>query len=325
MPAVLRIVAWHHRRFTGESFDLQRVTWHPPLTPAAAMRLESAQIESMGLFPLVSLTDHDDIESCCTPGPSALPVSTEWTVPVGPTFFHLGIHNLPRSAAREMAEAMFRAAKSGARERIRQMLAEISAARDTLVVLNHPLWDEAEVGSSAHLHALESLLWNSGEHIHAVEVNGLRSWGENKSAVELAAEWNKPVISGGDRHGAEPSAILNLTNARTFDEFVVEVRDGASQVAFLPQYREPLRLRWLVTAKDIFRPYTEAESDAPTWRDRFFYEQGDGISVPLRLLWPATDPMTVRPLFAALDLVASDRLRPTLRRVLTNPAEPAFV
>jgi hypothetical protein len=36
--------------------------------------------------------------------------------------------------------------------------------------------------------------------------------------------WDQTIISGGDRHGCEPSAVLNLTNAKTFSEFIDEIR-----------------------------------------------------------------------------------------------------
>src|SRR5579863_1499917 len=43
--------------------DFARAHWTPPLTPASALWLERKQIERLGLRPLVSLTDHDNINA----------------------------------------------------------------------------------------------------------------------------------------------------------------------------------------------------------------------------------------------------------------------
>jgi hypothetical protein len=171
---------------------------------------------------------------------------------------------------------------------------------------------------------MESLVRLCGDFIHAFELNGLRSWSENVAVRALAGAWNKPVVSGGDRHGAEPAANLNLTQAATFSEFAAEVRGGASQVVFLPHYREPIRVRFLLAAKDLFRTYSPAESEMPVWSQRFFYQLEGQASVPLRELWPTANPLSLRPFFAGLELAASDRLRPAVRRLLDSPSQPAF-
>ncbi|MEI9899627.1 MAG: hypothetical protein WDN31_05185 [Hyphomicrobium sp.] len=48
---------------TGKQLDLTRGWWTPPLAPADAYGLEGGQIERLGLTPIVSLSDHDDIEA----------------------------------------------------------------------------------------------------------------------------------------------------------------------------------------------------------------------------------------------------------------------
>jgi hypothetical protein len=79
--------------------ELTDAFWTPPLSPRQAYRLEQRQIETQLQLPgLVSLTDHDNIRA------GALlrvlnefrqaPIGTEWSVPFGPTFFHVGVHNL---------------------------------------------------------------------------------------------------------------------------------------------------------------------------------------------------------------------------------------
>ena len=67
---------------------------------------EGAQIERHGgRQALVSLSDHDDIRApwALARGGTDCPISLEWTVPFGPGFFHLGVHNLPASRSADIA------------------------------------------------------------------------------------------------------------------------------------------------------------------------------------------------------------------------------
>src|SRR5262249_33637689 len=75
----------------GRSLDLTRAWWTPPLSAYDAWALEARQLtDRFGLAPLVSLSDHDNIDAGillqhreeCRP----MPVSVEWTVPYGGTF-----------------------------------------------------------------------------------------------------------------------------------------------------------------------------------------------------------------------------------------------
>jgi hypothetical protein len=134
------------------------VLWTPPLAPDEAYRLEARQIANLGLQPIVSLTDHDDIESGLalrrTPVAPAAPVSFEWTVPFGPTFFHLGVHNLPpRKPAPVFADLHDYTARPEP-ARLPELLEMLHAHEDLLIVLNHPLWDEADIGAPAHRQTL---------------------------------------------------------------------------------------------------------------------------------------------------------------------------
>src|SRR5271168_4820839 len=45
----------------GFKLDYAAAYWTPPLTPRLAFDLESKQIEKLGVSPLVSITDHDNI------------------------------------------------------------------------------------------------------------------------------------------------------------------------------------------------------------------------------------------------------------------------
>jgi hypothetical protein len=78
------------------------------------------------------------------------------------------------------------------------------------------------------------------------------------------------VISGGDRHGCEPNANLNLTNASTWEEFIAEVRAGHSHVLFMPQYRESLVLRYIENVWHVVRDHPNLP-DRLHWSDRVFW------------------------------------------------------
>ena len=109
----------------------------------------------------------------------------------------------------------------------------LNSCAETLVVLNHPLWDEKGIGAEEHRRALGELIERHGSHIHAFEINGLRCWQENGETAALGRARNVPVVSGGDRHGREPNAILNLSAAESFADFVHEVRyERKSHVVF---------------------------------------------------------------------------------------------
>ncbi len=328
IPAVLRVAGWQHRRATGRDMALARVLWTPPLAADEAYRLEARQIENLGLQPIVSLTDHDDIESGLalrrTPLAPAAPVSFEWTVPFRQTFFHLGVHNLPAAQARalfaDLRDYTAHAERPTGPARLAELLEMLDAREDLLIVLNHPLWDEADIGALAHRQTLDALLSGYGRWIHAIELNGLRSWDENSEALELARAWQLPAISGGDRHGLEPNANLNLTHASTFAGFVAEIRrERLSTVLFMPQYRETLGLRWFETVKDIVRCHPEAQR--PRWVDRFFYQCEDGVTRPIAALWPNEGPALLRSVFAMLRLSESQSLRAALRWTVPDPAE----
>jgi hypothetical protein len=324
IPAALRLAGWHHRRATGRKMELERVLWTPPLAPREAYAVEAGQIRSLGPQPIVSLTDHDDIEGGLAARRSfperAAPVSFEWTIPFGATFFHLGVHNLPAGAARGMAADMYRYTAQPEPARLAELLEMLDEREDILVVLNHPLWDEAGIGAGNHRTAVAALVSGYGKWIHALELNGLRSREENHETLELARVSKLPAISGGDRHGLEPNANLNLTQAASFAEFAAEIRrDGLSRVLFMPQYREPLRLRWFETVKDIVRCHPGIERRR--WVDRFFYECEDGVRRPLAELWPNEGPALLRSFFAMLQLSESHSLRAALRWAIADPAE----
>jgi hypothetical protein len=139
---------------------------------------------------------------------------------------------------------------------------------------------------------------------------------------QLAAAYNIPLISGGDRHGCEPNAIVNLTNARTFSEFVSEVRnDRQSVVLYLNQYREPLRYRLLQGVLDAVREYTDLPADRRRWTDRVFHQRMDGTVRRLSSLWEGDGPPIVKLFMASVRLLESQRVRSALRFALAERQE----
>lgn len=273
--------------------DYNRAFWTPPLSPRQAYRLEEKQITRKLQLPgLISLTDHDNIKAGMLlrvlDRSRHAPVSTEWTIPFGATFFHLGVHNLPAAEATGVMEELKRFTADPAPAELGRKLAMLTSYPSVLTVLNHPLWDEKGIGVGLHASTLSTLLKEHGSHIHALELNGLRCWAENRQVIRLAQQAQKPSLSGGDRHGREPNAILNLTSATCFREFIDEVRyRRTSHILFMPQYRESLNLRTMQTVIDVLRDYPETFQGRRTWPERVYYRQpGATEAVSLASIWP---------------------------------------
>ena len=292
------LMRWCERRCqrtTGIRPDYARSYWTPPLTPRLAFDLERTQIEDKLQLPaMVSLTDHDDIQAPMLLRSLAsarqIPVSLEWTVPYGATAFHLGIHNLPSATGAQWMRRMAAFTAVPAAERpaklLREMLAELDELPGVLIVFNHPLWDLYRIGDAKHRLLVNDFLAVYGQFCHAVELNGLRNWDENREVATLAAQWNQVLISGGDRHGVEPNANLNLTRARSFTEFVQEVRrDRQSHILFMPQYAEPWKHRILNSTLAAIRNYPDFPEGSQRWDDRVFHPDAEGNTRQLSELW----------------------------------------
>jgi hypothetical protein len=292
------VMRWAERRsirLTGIPPDYARAYWTPPLTPSLAFDLERRQIEETLELPgLVSITDHDDINAPMllrsVPSSRHIPVSVEWTVPFGETAFHLGIHNLPSATGAAWMErlAAFTAQPVATRapRLLTEMLAELDEISGVLIVFNHPLWDLYRVGKEKHEVLVNEFLAVNGQFVHALELNGLRDWKENREAATLAGKWNQLVISGGDRHGVEPNANVNLTHASSFTEFVHEVRrERQSHVLFMPQYAEPWKHRILQSTLDAIRDYPHFPEGSRLWDERVYHPDANGVMQPMTRLW----------------------------------------
>ncbi len=280
---------------TGIRPQYAKSYWTPPLTPALAFDLEEKQIENVLQLPgMVSLSDHDDIHAPmllrALPSARHIPVSLEWTVPFGATAFHLGVHNLPSAfgLAWQQRLEQFTALPVLTRDArlLTEILAELDEIPGVLLIFNHPLWDLYRVGADRHGVAVNEFLAVNGQYMHAMELNGLRTWKENTEVTVLAGKWNQVVISGGDRHGIEPNANVNLTHATTFTEFVYEVRrERRSHVLFMPQYREPWKHRILRGTLDVIRDYPHFPEGSRMWDERVYHPDSTGVIQPLSTLW----------------------------------------
>jgi len=194
-----------------------------------------------------------------------------------------------------------------------QLLEALDGDPGVLIVLNHPLWDMAGIGAAKTYALVKEFLRNYGHRIHALEMNGLRSWQENLGAVSLAKEWDHPVVAGGDRHGLEPNATINLTRAATFAEFATEIRvERSSDIAVLPQYKEPLAFRHLLTAWDAVREHPKF-IDKQRWEARVFVLCYDGVERPLSAVWKKGAPAWIDPCLNVVGLLASPPVRTAAR------------
>ena len=296
------VMRWCERRcmrFTGIRPDYARSYWTPPLTPRLAFDLERVQIEDkLQMKAMVSITDHDDILAPMLlrslESARQIPVSVEWTVPFGtaerPSAFHLGIHNLPSATGQEWMRRMEALTAIPSAERppklLRDMLAELDELPGVLIVFTHPLWDLYRIGEAKHRFLVNDFLAVYGQFVHAVELNGLRNWDENREVTNLAAQWNQILISGGDRHGVEPNANVNLTRATSFTEFVHEVRrERMSNVLFMPQYAEPWKHRLLNSTLAAIRNYPDFPEGSRRWDERVYHPDSEGKIRPLADLW----------------------------------------
>lgn len=284
--------------------------WTPPMTPKLAFDLESKQIEKLGLASMVSLSDHDNINAPMllrtVPSARQIPISIEWSAPYGGIqSFHLGIHNLPSSRAAYWVSIFHEFTASPSGERLTEILRALHAEPNVLVVFNHPMWDLYMIGKDKHQFLVNEFLQKNGAFLHALELNGLRDWDENRAVRRLADKWNMLLISGGDRHGVEPNANINLTNASNFTEFVHEIRrERKSNVLFMNQYAEPWKHRIVQSTIDAVRNYAEFPQGSRNWDERVFHPDAHGVIRPICELWPKhSAPILLRTVIGMVQLM----------------------
>lgn len=296
----------------GRPLDFSIAYWRGPLDPRSAHELEASQIERLDLPAIVSLTDHDTIEAGLQLRSEGdvedAPISVEWTVPFEHTYFHLGVHNMAEAHAPSLMRQMAAYTRQPAPALLGGLLETLVADRSVLIVFNHPLWDMAGIGCEATQATATRFIRTYRGHLHALEINGLRSWPENLGVVQMAQQSGHPVVSGGDRHGLEPNATINLTRAVNFAQFAEEIRkERTSDIAILPQYDEPLCLRHLLTAWDAVREHPQLARQR--WLARVFVRCDDGTEQPLSRLWPHGAPRWIDPCLSVIGVLASTPFR----------------
>ena len=332
--AVIRRYEQIARERHGLTLDWNRANWRPPLQPRMAYDLEARQIQRLWLTPMVSITDHDSMEAPMllrtVPSSRGIPMSTEWSAPFGETVFHLGIHNVPSSEGAAWMERFkqytaeaeaVRAAHgdvAACDRKLLSMLRELHERAQVLIVLNHPIWDLHKVGAALHLRETRRFVKEAGSCIHAIELNGLRHAQENREAGRLARETGHLVISGGDRHGLEPNANINLTTAANFTEFVEEVRvDRRSHIHFMEQYQTKWEQRILQSTLNAISDFPQFLPGWQRWDERAFHPDVNGEMRSLRELWPQGEaPRLLRAAIATVRLGRS--------RAMSAPLSLAF-
>jgi len=333
---VLNFFERRARERYGFKVDYASGYWTPPLTPRLAFELEGKQIEKLGVAPLVSITDHDNITAPMLLRTIAsarhIPVSVEWSAPFfGPDggceqSFHLGIHNLPSDTGAEWMRTFEEFTARPSNARLTEILAALHALPNVLIIFNHPLWDLYLIGEEKHRIYVDEFMAQNGRFMHALELNGLRIWEENRQVKRMAGKHGKLLISGGDRHGVEPNANINLSNATSFTEFVHEVRyQGISNVLFMPQYAEPWKHRILQSTLDAIRDYPEFPQGSRRWDERVYHPDKHGVVRPVSELWQSGEaPSYLMFVIKAVRLLGSDPISGSLRRAWDESGELGF-
>jgi hypothetical protein len=307
----------------GKTIDFSTSFWSPPLTPQGVYDIEKEQINRAGLGAMISITDHDNIAGNLTieDAEKRVPISMEWTVPFEYGFFHVGVHNLPAESAGEISQTLLDytfTEEKHSPENLNEVFSMLNSLPEVLIILNHPIWDIEMVGPERHEVLLKGFIREHGRWIHAFEINGFRSWSENKAVIEMAEALGIPIATGGDRHGCKPNTVVNLTNATTFAEFVEEIRvDKKSQVALMPEYEAPLHSRQLQSFSEILTHYPDFAEHRRRWFDRVFFDTGDGQGVvPLSSHgWKLGGPKWLRAAIWTLGFLGSPSMRPVFRVV----------
>lgn len=308
----------------GKAIDFSTAFWSPPMTAHDVYGLEQQQINEAGLDAIVSISDHDSIDANLKLNETAetkkAPISLEWTVPYEYGFFHVGVHNLPENRAIELTKTLigYTFGENPTNEKLTELFAMLNEIPEVLVVLNHPLWDIEIVGKEKHEILLKNFIKEHGRWIHAFEINGFRSWSENKAVLEMAEALGIPVVTGGDRHGCKPNTVINLSNANTFEEFAEEIRiDKKSEVVLMPEYKQPLQSRQLQSFSEILKLYPEFPEGRRKWFDRVHFDIGDGFGTrPLSVHWDRGGPLWLRLAIKTLAFFGNPRLRPFYRALM---------
>ncbi len=226
------------------------ITFNPPYTPDDVYQMESAAAGVWGFDGLhLTITDHDEFAGSLAllRGRQDLngrvAIGEELSLWFQGHLFHLGLSGLPENGIDETHARIQSAARGGRHDELFETL----AASGCLVVLNHPLVAWAPGSETI---PITGLLTRYGWAIHALEVNGMRRREENDAVLELARQWRKPVVGGGDSHLLVASSIVSLSRASSFRDFIAEVKEGHAVPLVTPNYFAPLN--WKLFLRVLF-------------------------------------------------------------------------
>jgi hypothetical protein len=298
------------KQLHGRSLDFAAWHWRPPLAPAAVVASERQHLERrLDCASLVSLTDHDTLEgpkALRRTGDAAVPLSVEWSVPFDGTVFHLGVHAI-NSGRLSQVEPVLAACTAGSRDDLGDILDWLIESPETFVVLNHPYWDLTQRGPLQHDAVLLRFMRRHRHRIHALELNGYRTWAENRRVLPLADGFGLPIVGGGDRHGRAPNSIVNVTRASCLAEFAADLRAGRPTDCLLfEEYAEPFASRLLQGARDCLARDRQLEV-GQVWTDRVFFTSAGGEEIPLNAMWRA--PWWLTGTVALTQMLGSDIAR----------------
>ena len=204
---------------------------------------------------------------------------------------------------------MLEAHTAGGNDDIGEILDWLGECPDTFVVLNHPYWDLARTGGLRHDSVLLAFLRAHRDRVHALELNGYRTWAENRRVLPLAEGFGLPVVGGGDRHVFAPNTIVNLTNATCFSEFAGELREGGcTHCVVFPEYAAPYTARVLQAAGDFLRPIPQHHRGRCRWSERVFMIR-DGEEISLEAMWSGA-PWWLAGALAVTRWLGSDSFQP---------------
>lgn len=307
-------------KYQGHDLDFSRTSWRPPLTPSGVIASELEQ--AVGRFDrpaLTSVTDHDTVDGQTMTRrrefSDAAPISFEWTVYAEAACFHLGVHNLPAADAADVLRECAEVTRRRDAGRLVEALAWLREMPAVLVVLNHPFSDGQGIGAQQPA-TLRGWLDRHAHFIDALEINGYRDWSENGDVIHLAEACRLPVVAGGDRHARAPNAVLNLSRARTFAEYVAMLRTGrGNTVVVMPEYREHRVARVLEAIAEVLR--TDGTlAVGRRWIYRVFHDTDEHGDLPVAHYWDGREPWWLRGLVGAMCFIGSPSMRAARRLVL---------
>jgi hypothetical protein len=118
--------------------------------------------------------------------------------------------------------------------------------------------------------------------------------------------------------------MLNLTRARTFADFVAEIREDAhSEVILMPEYRESTTARMFEVVAEVLHHYPHHPLGQTKWTDRIFIDLGDGLGArPLSRYWKRGGPRWVRASLWFLRTLGRHQVQSALRLAFAHEKVP---